>query len=275
MHRVTHPHQDLKVDHQQEILEIVRQDRAASQEESVNHLTGKDQAIVRIHLAHLVQKVANVGHITGKDQAIVRTRLAHHAQMVANVGLTTGKDQAIVRTHLAHHVQKVANADLTTGKDQVIVRTRLAHHVQMMVNADHTTAKVLAIVRTRLAHHVQMMVNVGLTTGKNLVIARTRLVFLVKKVVSAVHIMENLLLLGRHDKNLTEEKIRLHHTAATGEISSLDLRANQNQVLNQERKVVLLPHVKRVLEKLNFRNEKHSKVEIGMMKLLHLPHNIN
>jgi hypothetical protein len=219
--------------------------------------------------------MVNVGLTTGKDQAIVRIHLAHHAQMVANVGLTTGKDQAIVRTHLAHHVQKVANADLTTGKDQVIVRTRLAHHVQMMVNADHTTGKDQAIVRTRLAHHVQMMVNVGLTTGKNLVIARTRLVFLVKKVVSAVHIMENLLLLGRHDKNLTEEKIRLHHTAATGEISSLDLRANQNQVLNQERKVVLLPHVKRVLEKLNFRNEKHSKVEIGMMKLLHLPHNIN
>jgi arginine repressor len=53
------PHQDLKADHQQEILEIVRQARAASQEENVNHLTEKDPAIVRTRLAHHVRKVAN------------------------------------------------------------------------------------------------------------------------------------------------------------------------------------------------------------------------
>jgi len=191
MLRVTLPHLDLIADHQQEILEIVRQARAASPEENVNHITAKDLVIVRIHLVHHVQKVANVGHTTAKDLAIVRIRLVHHVQKVVNTDHITAKDLAIVRTRLAHHVQKVANVVHITVKDLAIVRTRLAHRAKK--------ANVVRIMENHLHHAHLVKILMGAKIRQSLTVAMAVILSLVLSVKNAQAL------------SLERSVVRLHH----------------------------------------------------------------
>ena len=140
MLRVMLPHLDLIADHHQEILEIVRQARAASQEENVNHSTAKDLVIVRTRLAHHVQKVVNVGLITAKDLAIVRTHLVHHVPKVASVVHITVKDLAIVRMHLVHRAKKANVVPIMEN------HLRRAHRVKNLMGAKIRQSLTVAMV---------------------------------------------------------------------------------------------------------------------------------